>query len=58
MLADYKIRIVANACITRYDRGEKDMIAVVNSYNLDQEDKDLVLARIFSLRNDIEATVQ
>lgn len=54
MLPDYKVRIVANACITRYDRGETDIIAVVDSYNLTAEDKDLVLARIYSIRLDIQ----
>lgn len=58
MLADYKVRILANACITRYDRGETDIVAVVDTYNLTQEDKDLVFARIYSLRPDIEVTVQ
>lgn len=55
-LADYKVRIVANACITRYDRGEIDIIAVVDSYNLSEEDKNLVLARIYTLRPNIEQT--
>lgn len=54
MLPDYKVRIIANACITRYDRGETDIIAVVDSYNLTAEDKDLVLARIDSIRPDIQ----
>ncbi len=30
----YQIRIIANACITRYDSGEKDINQVVDSYNM------------------------
>lgn len=56
-MAMYKIRIIANACITRYDSGEGDILSIVGSYNLAQEDKDLVLAEIFTKRPDIAATV-
>lgn len=55
----YKIRIVANACITRYDRGERTMNNIVSSYNLTEEDKSLVIAEITAKRVDIdfEATI-
>lgn len=49
----YKIRIIANACITRYNNGEGDIITIVDSYNLTQEDRDLVLAEIYAKRPDI-----
>lgn len=57
LLADYKVRIIANACITRYDRGEGDIVAVVDSYSLSEENKNLVLAQIYAYRPDIEQTV-
>lgn len=55
----YKIRIIANACITRYDRGERTMNNIVSSYNLTEEDKSLVIAEITAKRTDIdfEATI-
>lgn len=55
----YKIRIIANACITRYDRGERTMNNIVSSYNLTEEDKSLVIAEITAKRVDIdfEATI-
>lgn len=55
----YKIRIVANACITRYERGERTMNNIVSSYNLVEEDKLLVVAEIAAKRTDIdfEATI-
>nr|WP_054549478.1 hypothetical protein [Lysinibacillus sphaericus] len=53
-LADYKIRIIANACITRYKRGETDIQAVLNSYNLSEENGDLVKVEIMSNDANIE----
>lgn len=53
-MAAYKIRIIANACITRYDAGEGTIIAIVDSYNLASDDRDLVLAQIIAKRPDIE----
>lgn len=54
VLADYKIRIIANACITRHTRGETDIQAVLNSYNLSEENGDLVKAEIISKESNIE----
>ena len=55
-MAEYKIRIIARACITRYDAGEGNMLAIVDSYNLAPEDRDLVLAQIAAWRPDIDLT--
>ena len=49
----YKIHIIANACITRYNRGERTMNYIVNSYNLTEEDKSLVVAEITAKRPEI-----
>lgn len=50
----YKIRILANACITRYDRGERTMNDIIDSYsNATEEDKNLVKAEIISKKSDI-----
>jgi len=54
VLADFKIRIIANACITRYTRGETDIQAVLNSYNLSEENEDLVKVEIMSNGTNIE----
>lgn len=56
VLKDYQIRVIANACITRYDRGEKDIVAIVNDYNLTDENKNLVLAQIYAFRSDIQSS--
>lgn len=52
-LAAYKVRIMANACITRYDGGERTMSNIVSNYNLTEEDANLVKAEIISKRPDI-----
>jgi hypothetical protein len=54
-MAMYKIRIIANACITRYDSGEGEITAIVDSYNLITEDRELVLAQVYTKRPEIEA---
>ncbi|WP_424766289.1 hypothetical protein [Paenibacillus sp. sgz302251] len=51
----YKIRIIAAACITRYNHGEGDIDDIVNSYHMGAEDRALVMAEIYSRRPDIEA---
>lgn len=53
-MAMYKIRIIANACITRYDSGERTITDIVDSYNMSTEDRDLVLAQIYTKRPDID----
>ncbi|MGG1555012.1 hypothetical protein [Paenibacillus ferrarius] len=55
-MAIYKVRILANACITRLDGGEGDITAIVDSYNLSTEDRELVLAQIYAKRPEIEST--
>lgn len=50
----YKIRILANACITRHDRGERTMNDIIDSYTgATEEDKVLVKAEIISKKSDI-----
>lgn len=52
-MAAYKIRIIANACITRYEQGEEEMAVIIASYNLSEEDTVLVKAQIIAKRPDI-----
>lgn len=57
LLKDYQVRVIANACITLYNRAEgegKDMIKIVDGYNFTNENKNLVLAQIYAYRPDIE----
>jgi hypothetical protein len=49
----YKVRIMANACITRYDGGEREMSDIVASYNLAEADANLVKAEIVAKRPEI-----
>ena len=51
-MAPYKIRIIARACITRYDAGEGAMLDIVDSYNLTEDDRQLVIAQIEEWRSD------
>jgi hypothetical protein len=53
-MAMYKIRIIAAACITRYNNGEGDIDDIVSSYNLTPEDHTLVMAEIYVRRPDIQ----
>ncbi|MFC3800014.1 hypothetical protein [Cohnella sp. GCM10012308] len=52
-MAMYKVRIIANACITRYDGGERNLLDIVNSYNLSTDDATLVKTEIATKRPDI-----
>ena len=52
-LAAYKVRIMANACITRFDGGERTMNDILTRYNLPAEDATLVKAEIIAKRPDI-----
>jgi len=51
-MAMYKIRIIANACITRYNGGERGITDIVNSYSTGQEGSGLVFAEIYTKRPD------
>lgn len=53
-LAMYKVRIVANACITRHDRGERTIVDIVDSYTMTAEDRELIVAEIVSKRPDLD----
>lgn len=55
MLAAYKIRIFANACLTRFDAGEGAIDDIVDSYNLANDDRNLVLAQIYAKRPEIDS---
>jgi len=54
MFPDYKVRVFANACITRYERGEEDIQKVLDSYNLDEANANLIKAEIMSKRPNIQ----
>jgi hypothetical protein len=56
-MAQYEIRIIANACITRYDVAEGSIDEIVDRYNLSVEDRDAVLNYIFQKRPDIGQSV-
>lgn len=50
----YKIRIIANACITRHERGERSMNDIIEGYNMEADDKALVTAEIISKRPNLD----
>lgn len=53
MMAAYKVRIIARAVAIRYSGGETDVTAILDSYNLSEEDRTLVLAQITTSNPDI-----
>lgn len=48
-----KIRLMANACITRYDREEGPIEDIIASYNMQADNEILVKAQIMEKRSDI-----
>jgi len=54
MFLDYKVRVIANACITRHDRGESNIQKVINGYNIDEANANLIRAEIMVKRPDIK----
>lgn len=53
LLKSFQVRVIARACITRYNNGEGSIIAIVSSYGHSQENNDLILAEVASMRPDI-----
>ncbi|MFS0838052.1 hypothetical protein [Paenibacillus sp. 1P03SA] len=53
LMDDFKIRIFANACITRYNNKQGIIEDIVDSYNLIVEDKKRILDYVYSKRPDI-----
>lgn len=56
-MKDFQIRVIARACITRYDSGEGDIKTIIGSYNLAEEIAVRVEAYIYSQRADIEPAI-
>ncbi|NEU27232.1 hypothetical protein G3M74_14145 [Paenibacillus polymyxa] len=52
-LTEAQIRICAHACITRYDRGEGHVAAIIGNYALNEEQRKQVLGMILSNRSDL-----
>ncbi|MGG4218351.1 hypothetical protein ABEW32_08960 [Paenibacillus jamilae] len=53
-LTEAQLRICAHACITRYDREEDHVAAIIGSYALNEQQRKQVLEIIFSHRSDLE----
>ncbi|SUA96658.1 Uncharacterised protein [Paenibacillus thiaminolyticus] len=53
MLKDFQIRVLARACVTRYNLGEGDMDTIISSYHLTAPDSERVIAYVYSQRPDI-----
>lgn len=56
MLSMAMIRICANACITRYERGEGTIEEILGSYTLDDQNRSLVKAEIYVRRPELAAS--
>jgi len=52
-LTETQLRICAYACVTRYDRGEGSIAAIVGSYALDEKQRKQVKEMILSHRSDL-----
>ncbi|WP_167859254.1 hypothetical protein [Paenibacillus cymbidii] len=53
----HKIRIIANACLIRYDAGEGEIADIVASYQLAETDRTKVVAEIRTRRTELEKLV-
>mgnify|MGYP001189001153 CR=1 FL=1 len=53
-MADYKIRIIASACLTRYAAGEGNIESIIDSYALAEENRGLVIDQIKTKRPELE----
>lgn len=53
LLKPFQVRVIARACITRYNNSEGHIVEIVKNYNHSQENNDLILAEIASMRPDI-----
>jgi hypothetical protein len=53
-MKDFQIRVIARACITRHDSGERDIMNIVSTYKLAEENATQVEAYIYATRPDIE----
>lgn len=52
-LEPFKVRVIARACITRYNNGDGNIETIVGSYNHTTENNDLIFAEIIAMRPDI-----
>lgn len=52
-MKDFQIRVIARACITRYDNVEGDISTIIGSYNLAEDNAVRVEAYAYSQRPDI-----
>ncbi|HBS45989.1 MAG TPA: hypothetical protein DEA91_18710 [Paenibacillus sp.] len=48
-----KIRLMANACITRFDREEGPIEDIIASYNMQADNEILIKSQIIEKRSDI-----
>lgn len=53
----HKIRIIANACLIRYDAGEGEIADIVASYQFEEADRNIVMAEIKARRPELEKPV-
>ncbi|SCG82730.1 hypothetical protein DW1_1157 [Proteiniborus sp. DW1] len=58
LLKPYQVRVIARACVTRYNNEEGNIITIVESYGHSKENNDLILAEIASMRPDIHMEVE
>lgn len=49
----FQVRVIARACITRYNMGEGHIVDILEGYGYIEENNDLILAEIASMRPDI-----
>ena len=48
-----QVKVIGNACIIRYNRGEGSIESILDSYNLSQDNAALVKDQIVGTRPDI-----
>jgi hypothetical protein len=53
MMNSLQVKVIGNACIIRYNRGEGSIESILDSYNLSQDNAALVKDQIVGTRPDI-----
>ncbi|GAB6988051.1 hypothetical protein [Paenibacillus pini] len=52
-LEPFEMRIMVNACITRYEIDEVPMNTIINSYNITKDDANLIRSEILERKGEI-----
>ncbi|MFM9276466.1 hypothetical protein [Paenibacillus jiagnxiensis] len=55
VLTEEQLRICAQACISRYDKGEQNLSDIISTYALNQKDATVVLTEVYAKRPELRS---